>query len=78
MLLYVQPQHQDVDLSTPACLDKFAVGTLLLSLGTHVLATSVWHFGQNKLAFGVSFIWRSGGLPGKETSVSLVATIPLN
>ena len=47
MLLYVQPQHRNVDLSTPACLDRFAVGTLLLSLGTHVLAMSLWHFGHN-------------------------------
>ena len=53
MLLYVQPQHQDVDLSTPACLDNFAVGTLLLSLGTNVLAMSVRQFGHNYLPFGV-------------------------
>lgn len=46
VLLYVQPQHQDVDLSTPACLDKFAVGTLLLSLSTHGLARSFWHLDQ--------------------------------
>ena len=46
MLLYVQPQHQDVDLSTPACLDKFAVGALILDHGTDLLASPLCSFAE--------------------------------
>ena len=54
VLLYVQPQHQDVNLSTPACLDKFAVGTHPLTSGTLAaalfccltdVALYIWQFG---------------------------------
>lgn len=62
MLLYVQPQHQHVDPSTPACLDKYAVGTHILDLGTDVFASSLCSFAEYRSVWqlGVSYLaWQS-------------------
>ena len=57
MLLYVQPQHQHVDISSPTCLDQFAVGTHTLYYGAYVFPLLHCYF-----AMFTSFLKEFGSL----------------